>query len=173
QITDIVDIGGGGALDPALKRGDLILSAGDIPFDTLQPVSVKRRPEMPRIVQEIARRRQRRFFEGNILTSHEIIAARKKRAEVHEKTTCAVVQMEHCWFLRALENIMGAASFRRLYVTHIEIVSDVVPRRDSVMQHFLEICHGVDYCFLRNQQSIGTIKRDFLELWLKRESSDD
>ncbi|HKL83305.1 MAG TPA: hypothetical protein VJ879_12395 [Desulfobacter sp.] len=172
QITDIVDIGGGGALDPSLKRGDLVLSVSDIPYDTLQPLPVKRRQEIPRIVQAIADQRKNRFFEANILTSHEIIASKKKRAAVHEETNCAVVQMEHCWFLRTLKNIMRPESFNRLHVTHIEIVADVVPKHDSVMQHFTEICHGLDYCFLRNQQNIGTIKSDFLALWLKRESSE-
>lgn len=169
QITDIVDIGGGGALDPALKRGDLILSAGDILFDSLQPIPVHRRQEMPQIVQAIADRRKRRFFEGNILTSHKIIASKEKRAKVHETTKCAVVQMEHCWFLRALENIMCPRSFSRLYVTHIEIVADIVPKRDTIGQQFWEMCYGVDYCFLRNQQNIGPIKSDFLEFWLKRD----
>lgn len=86
---------------------------------------------------------------------------------MHEITKCYVVQMEHCWFLRALKNIMCPRFFSRLYVTHIEIVSDIVPKHDNIGQHFWEICHGVDYSFLRNQQNIGTIKSDFLELWLK------
>ena len=172
QITDIVDIGGGGALDDSLKRGDLVLSVGDIPHDTLQPLPVKRRQEIPRIVQAIANQRKKRFFEANILTSHEIIASKKKRAIVHEKTNCAVVQIEHCWFLRTLKNSMRPESFSRLHVTHIEIVADIVPKGDSAMQLFTEICHGVDYCFFRNQQNIGAIKSQFLELWLKREGSE-
>ena len=171
QITDIVDIGGSGALDPALRRGDLILSVGDIPFDTLEPLLVKRRQGISQIVQAIANQRKRRFFESNILTSHEIIASKKKRAVVHKKTKCAVVQMEHCWFLQILKNIMRPQSFDRLYVTHIEVVADAVPKRDSAMQHFTELCHGFDYCLLRNQQNIGTIKSDFLKLWLKKEGA--
>jgi len=167
KITDIVDIGGGGALDPTLKRGDLILSAEDIPFDTLQPLKVRRRKEIQNIVQIIANKQQRRFFERKILTSAKIIASKKERIALYEQTQCSIVQMEHCWFLRSLQNVMDAQSFSELYITHIEIVADVVQQRNIFLNNFFELFHGINYCILCNQHYIGKVKSEFLKLWLK------
>lgn len=169
MITDIVDIAGGGALDPELKRGDLILSSEDIPLDTLQPLQVRRREEIKNIVQTLANEKKRHFFERKILTSDEIITSREKRIALYEQTQCSIVQMEHCWFLRALRNIMDPRSFRKLYVTHVEIVADVVQQRDTFLNHFLELFHGMKDCIFHNEHHIGKIKSDFLKLWLKRE----
>ena len=169
KITDIVDIGGGGALDPTLKRGDLILSADDIPFDTLQPLKVKRRKEIPKIVQTLAKKNQRRFFQRKILTSAKIITSKEKRIALYNHTQCSIVQMEHCWFLQALQNVVEPQSFGNLYITHIEIAADVVQRRDAFLNNFLELLYGVNYCLLLNQHYIGKVKSDFLKLWLKSE----
>jgi purine-nucleoside phosphorylase len=169
KITDIVDIGGGGALDPTLKRGDLILSAEDIPFDTLQPLKVRRRKEIQNIVQALANKKQRRFFERKILTSAKIIASKKERIALYNQTQCSIVQMEHCWFLQALQNVMEPQSFSNLYITHIEIVADVVQQRNAFLNNFLELFHGINYCILLNQHYIGKVKSDFLKLWLKSE----
>ncbi len=171
KITDIVDIGGGGALDPTLKRGDLILSAEDIPFDTLQPLIVRRRKEIQNIVQTLANKKQRRFFERKILTSAKIIASKEERIALYNQTQCSIVQMEHCWFLRALQNVMEPQSFSKLYITHIEIVADVVQQRDAFLNNFLELFHGINYCILLNQHYIAKVKSDFLKLWLKSEKN--
>lgn len=171
KITDIVDIGGGGALDPTLKRGDLILSAEDIPFDTLQPLKVRRRKEIRNIVQTLANKKQRRFFERNILTSSKIIASKEERIALYNQTQCSITQMEHCWFLQALQNVMAPQSFSNLYITHIEIVADVVQQRDAFLSNFLELFHGINYCILLNQHYIGKVKSDFLKLWLKGEKN--
>ena len=110
KITDIVDIGAGGALNPKLKRGDLILSSEEIPFDTLQPLKIKKRTEIKDIVQRLANEEKRRFFEEKILTSTKLIASKKKRIALYKKTQCSIVQMEHCWFLRALQEAMASNS---------------------------------------------------------------
>ncbi|MBN1466379.1 hypothetical protein JXA02_11490 [candidate division KSB1 bacterium] len=167
RITDIVDIGAGGALDPTLKRGDLILSIDDIPFDTLQPLKVKRRKEVKDIVQILANKKQRHFFEGKILTSARIVTSKEERISLYEKTQCSIVQMEHCWFLRALQNVMRPQSFSELCVTHIEIVADVVQQKNTFLANFIEFVHGINYCILRNQHNIGQVKSDFLKLWLQ------
>jgi hypothetical protein len=167
KITDIVDIGGGGALDPTLKRGDLILSAEDIPLDTLQPLKVRRRKEIQRIVQTLASRKHRRFFERNILTSAKIIVSKEERIALYNLTQCSIVQMEHCWFLQALQNVVEPQSFSNLYITHIEIVADVVQQRGGFLNNFLELLHGINYCILFNQHYLGKVKSDFLKLWLK------
>jgi len=171
KITDIVDIGGGGALDPALKRGDLILSAEDISLDNLRPLKVRRRKEIQNIVQTLAKNKQRRFFEGKILTSAKIIASKEERIAMYNQTKCLIVQMEHCWFLQALQNVVEPQSFGNLYITHIEIAADVVQRRDAFLNNFLELLYGVNYCLLLNQHYIGKVKSDFLKLWLKSEEN--
>lgn len=171
KITDIVDIGAAGALDPTLKRGDLILSTEDIPFDTLQPLKVRRRKEIQSIVQTLASKKHRRFFERNILTSSKIIVSKKERIALYNQTQCSIVQMEHCWFLQALQNIVEPQSFSNLYITHIEIVADVVQQRVTFLNYFLELLHGINYCILLNQHYIGKVKSDFLKLWLKSEEN--
>ena len=171
KITDIVDIGGGGALDPTLKRGDLILSVEDIFFDTLQPVKVRRRKEIQNIVQTLANKKQRRFFERKILTSAKIIASKEERIALYNQTKCSIVQMEHCWFLQELQNVMEPRAFSNLYITHIEIVADVVQQRGAFLNNFLELFYGINYCILLNQHYIGKVKSDFLKLWLKSEEN--
>jgi purine-nucleoside phosphorylase len=167
KITDVVDIGGGGALDPTLKRGDLILSAEDIPLDTLESVKLRKREDIQDIAQILANKKQRRFFERKILTSAKIIVSRKERLALYKQTQCSIVQMEHCWFLRALQNIMKPQPFRELYITHIEIVADVVQQRDTFLDNFFESFHGINYCIFSNQYYIGEMKNEFLRLWLK------
>ncbi|UCG04868.1 MAG: hypothetical protein JSV83_13155 [Desulfobacterales bacterium] len=166
KITDIVDIGGGGALDPKLKRGDLILSSVDIPSDTLKPLKVKRRKEIRNIVQTLAKREKRDFFEKKILTSTKLVASKKERIAWYEQTRCSIVQMEHCWFLRALQKAMESDAFNELYITHMEIVSDVVLQKDTFINNALELFHGINYCVLRNQYYLGNVKSEFLKLWL-------
>jgi purine-nucleoside phosphorylase len=166
KITDIVDVGGGGALDPKLKRGDLILSSGDIPFDTLKQLKVKRRKEIGNIVQTLAKKEKRNFFEEKILTSTKLIASKEERIALYKQTRCSMVQMEHCWFLRALQKAMASDSFNELYITHIEIVSDVVLQNHTFINCALEFFHGINYCVLRNQHYLGNIKSEFLKLWL-------
>ena len=173
KITDIVDIGGGGALDPKLKRGDLILSSEEIPSDTLQPLKIKRRTEIKDIAQTLANEKKRRFFEKKILTSVKLIASRKERIALYEQTRCSIVQMEHCWFLRALQKAMESDSFNELYITHMEIVSDVVLQKDTVINNALEFFHGINYCVLRNQHYLGKIKSEFLKIWLNKGATSD
>jgi hypothetical protein len=170
-ITDIVDIGGGGALDPRLQRGDLILSSEDILYDTLQPFKVRRRKGMQTVVQTLALKEQRHFFEAKILTSAHIVASKKERLELHTQTQCAIVQMEHCWFLQVLQKSMKPQAFNALHVTHLEVVADVVPQRDTWFHHAIEYFYGIMYCLIRNEHYIGHVKSEFLKLWLKNEES--
>ncbi|MDY6987643.1 MAG: hypothetical protein SWQ30_06240 [Thermodesulfobacteriota bacterium] len=162
-----MDIGAGGALDPTLKRGDLILSVEDIPFDTLQPLKIRRRQEIQNIIQTLANKKQKRLFKRKILTSAEIITSKEERITLHDQTQCSIVQMEHCWFLRALQNVMERQSFSNLYITHIQIVADVVQQGNAFLNNLLELFQGINYCILFNQHNIGKVKSDFLKLWLK------
>lgn len=166
QFTDIVDIGAGGALDPELRQGDFVLSRGEIPSDSLEPLPLRRREEMPAVVQCFAKRRQARFLEGTILTSAFLVGSRPARLRLYEQTGCALVQMEHAWFLQALQQAMDPQAFRALYVTHLEIVIDPVPRGDSWKEGLGQFMRAFDYCVLRNQRHLGNVKAEFLKCWL-------
>ncbi len=166
-ITDVIDIGGGGALDPALKRGDLVLSCEDIPHDTKIPTKVKRRPDMKENVQRLAEQNNSRYFEGKILTSSHVVTRREERKYLHDLTGCLIVQMEHCWFVRRLERYVDSTAFKNLCFTHVEIVSDEVPENDSLASRILELYYIFKYCLFFNQNYLGNIKRDFLSLCLK------
>lgn len=170
QITDIVDIGAGGALDPDLRRGDFVLSTGEIPSDSLEPLTLQRREEVGAVAKQLAQKHEARFFEGTIFTSAAIIASRSARLRLHEQTGCAVVQMEHGWFLRALQKAMDQHSFRALYITHLEIVIDPVPRGNSWGEGFAQFLRALDYCVLRNQHHLGRVKAEFLQRWLEKHS---
>lgn len=168
-ITDIVDIGGGGALDPQLKRGDIILSSNDVPADTMEPIKVKRRKEIKNIIKNIADKRESRFYERNILTSTKLVGKRDTRLNLLYKTQCSVVQMEHCWFLRSLATRMSSQSLDSVYVTHIEVVTDEVPADQSFLASTKELYFGLTYCLLFNNKYLGTIKNDFLKTWLNND----
>jgi purine-nucleoside phosphorylase len=168
-ITDIVDIGGGGALDPRLQRGDLILSSEDILYDTLQPFKVRRRKGMPTVAQTLAHKEQRHFFKAKILTSAHTVVSKKERLALYTQTQCAIVQMEHCWFLQVLQKSIEPQAFSALHMTHLEIVADVVPQRDTWFHHAIEYFYGILYCLIRNEHYIGHVKSEFLKLWLNNE----
>ena len=166
-ITDIIDIGGGGALDPALKRGDLVLSCEDIPHDTKMRTKVQRRPDMKDIVQRLAEQYNSRFYEGKMLTSPHVVMDREERKYLHELTGCLIVQMEHCWFVRKIQRYVDPTAFKNLCFTHVEVVSDEVPKNDSLSNRILELYYIFKYCLVFNQNYLGNIKRDFLKLCLK------
>ena len=170
-ITDIVDIGAGGALDPRLQRGDLILSSEDILYDTLQPFKVRRRKGMQTVVQALAQKEQRNFFVAKILTSAHIVASKKERLALYKQTQCAIVQMEHCWFQQVLQKSMKPEVFNALHMTHLEIVADVVPQHDTWFYHAIEYFNGIMYCLIRNEHYIGHVKGEFLKLWLNNEKN--
>lgn len=170
KITDIIDLGGGGALDPALQKGDIVLSTNDLPIDSLIPFNVRRRQAVRKILENIAREQSCGYYERNILTSDEIIASNKRRISLYHQTQCSVVQMEHGWFLRNLQKNMDPLSFNRLHVTHIEIVSDTVAY-DGILLSFLELLNAMKYCVLNNHHYIGKVKSRFLKRWLSETDS--
>jgi purine-nucleoside phosphorylase len=166
QISDIVDVGGAGALDPRLNRGDLVLSSKDFCTGNALPLAVKRRGEIKKLLANLARRRQANFHVGCILTHHKLVLSRTRRLELFQETGCSVVQMEHCWFLRTLQECVHPEAFASLHVTHIEMVSDAVPQSGKALCALFEYWHGINTCVLSNQRRLGQLKREFLELWL-------
>ncbi len=172
QISDIVDVGGAGALDPRLNRGDLVLSSKDICIDNSQPLPVKRRAEIEGILETLADRRQVVFLTGRILTHYNLILSRTRRLELFKETGCSVVQMEHCWFLRALKEWVHPEAFSSLHVTHAEMVSDAVPKSNNALSSLFEFWHVINTCVLFNQRRLGRLKSEVLELWLGRPTSE-
>lgn len=95
-ISDIVDFGAGGALDPVLKLGDLVLSAGEVCCDGgSELIDQKRRPQVEGIVRKIADDEGRNFYKKKILTASKVISRRLERLKYYECTGAGVVQMEH------------------------------------------------------------------------------
>jgi purine-nucleoside phosphorylase len=166
QISDIVDVGGAGALDPRLKRGDIVLSSRDICIGNSQPLPIKRRAEIEELLATLVQRRQVDFHIGWILTHHELVLSRIRRLELFQETGCSVVQMEHGWFLRALQQWVHPKAFAALHATHVEMVSDAVPKSGNALSALIEFWHGINTCVLSNQRYLGCLKSEILELWL-------
>ena len=168
QITDIVDVGAGGALDPELARGDLVLSLQDVRSDQVEALYLPRRRSAVSAAQETAACLGRRLVFGRILTHDAILQSRRARVAAFERTGCQVVQMEHCWFLERLCRRLPPESRDRLYLTHLEVVADAVPIDEGPLASVRELGHGLTGCLLRNQQFLGPIKSEFLRSWLGR-----
>lgn len=130
-IEEIVDIGCAGALDPALKRGDLVLSSDDLTFDAALPLGVHRRAGLGSLLQEVAACRDAVLKVAPILTHERFISDRNTRIELFERTGCAAVQMEHAWFLQRLQALLPAHRFEQLRVTHLVLITDAVPLSNS------------------------------------------
>jgi hypothetical protein len=127
-ISEIVDIGCVGALDPSLRRGDLVLSSSDVAFDGGVPPAVIRRPELRSLFRGLAASRGTDFRRAPILTHERMINSREERIELFKRTGCIAVQMEHVWFLVLLQSILSDCSFDRIRVTHLGMITDAVPR---------------------------------------------
>ena len=130
-IEEIVDIGRAGALDPSLRRGDLVLSSDDLTFDAAVPLGVRRRSGLGSLLQEVAACRDAALKVAPILTHERFISDRNTRIELFERTGCAAVQMEHAWFLQRLQALLPAESFEQLRVTHLVLITDAVPLSNS------------------------------------------
>jgi purine-nucleoside phosphorylase len=162
EITDIVDIGAGGALNPQLQIGDLVLSTEDYSIDG-EALRVKRRPEAEQIAKKLADDRGLGFYKGKILTTRDIVHGREERLRLHEELECAVVQMEHFWFANALKKAVSREAYDNLYFTHIELISDEVPvENPNRIKGVYDFLRALDFCVFRNQKHIGEVKSEFL-----------
>jgi hypothetical protein len=166
EITDIVDVGGGGALDPALRRGELVLGSVDVASDTPAPLPLRRRPEMPGLVEALARQLGVGYRRAPLLTHDRGVFSRRERLRVRSETGCSVVQIEHAWFLRLLQQLIGPKRFARLCVTHVEVVADIVPPTDSWFSSVFELLQALLRCFFFSQRYLGGVKSAFLRSWL-------
>jgi hypothetical protein len=168
-IGEVVDIGCAGALDPTLRRGDLVLSTADLPFDAPVPITVRRSPEAADLAAEVAALRGVACRRGAILTHERAVVARKARLGLFEATGCLAVQMEHAWFLRLLESLLPESVFSALRVTHLVLITDAVPRSDARRSAARSAWEAVlGYAFPGGRRGIGSLRRDVLRLWERR-----
>ena len=127
-ITEIVDIGCAGALDPSLRRGDLVLSSDEVAFDGTASPRVRRVPAVHSILQGVAADRGVSLRRAPVLTHERFVASREERIELFDRTGCVAVQMEHAWFLQLLRSMTAAECFQKIRFTHLVLITDAVPR---------------------------------------------
>ena len=162
-ISDVIDVGAGGALDPALKVGDLVLSGGEVNIDGSVLPTQRRRDEVAGIVKAIADESRCGFYQQRILTSRRVVAGRAERLRLYEETGAGVVQMEHYWFVDRLKSLVTAEAFAALHMTHVELVADAVPgAQASRFERMNMALRAFDICVLRNDQHLGRLKTRLL-----------
>jgi purine-nucleoside phosphorylase len=165
-ISEIVDIGCAGALDPGLRRGDLVLSSQDIAFDDAVPVAVHRRPELRSPLQAVAARRGVVLQVAPILTHERFIASRAERIELFERTSCAAVQMEHAWFLQLLKPLLTADRYEKIRITHLVLITDAVPRGTGRMAAARSTWDALSgYAFTGGSAGMMSLRREVLSSW--------
>jgi len=165
-IEEIVDIGCAGALDPALRRGDLVLSSDDLDFDAAIPLGVRRRAGLGSLLQEVAARRGVGLRVAPILTHERFIADRNARIELFERTGCAAVQMEHAWFLQGLRQLLPAERFEEIRVTHLVLITDAVPLSNSRRATARSLRHALaGYLLPGGKGGIASLRREVLGSW--------
>ncbi|MBN1837780.1 MAG: hypothetical protein JW820_18125 [Spirochaetales bacterium] len=123
----VVDIGCAGALDPSLRRGDLVLSSAAVPFDGQGPLPVARSPETGSIARQVAEARGVALAVAPVLTHERAVLSREARLGLFESTGCAAVEMEHAWFLGLLKERLPKRTFEALRFTHLVLITDAVP----------------------------------------------
>jgi len=85
EITDIVDIGMWGALDPHLRMWDFVFGEGDISLENSNPITTNIRWGARGIFEKIAVENGRNFYSSKILTTEKIISAQKERVALFKK----------------------------------------------------------------------------------------
>jgi hypothetical protein len=168
-ITEIIDIGCAGALDPGLRRGDLVLSSADIASDGGAPVAVRvvrRGAELLPLLHDVAASRGVTFRRASILTHERFVARRDGRTELFEQTGCVAVQMEHLWFLRLLQSLTSADCFNNIRVTHLVLITDAVPGSASRMATARSTWDALSgYAFPGGSTGIMSLRRELLSRW--------
>lgn len=170
-ITDLVDVGAIGALDPSLLRGDLVWSTGTLACDSLQTAWGQRRESLRPCIRAIAERRRVRLWEAPILTHHRVVGSRRARLDLHRSTGCAAVEMEHAWMLLNIRERLGPQRFGRLAITHLGVVTDTGPQRDGLLPALREIGLALSLFFPWTWGGVGRIRGEFLQEWLRLDRS--
>jgi len=166
RISDIIDIGCAGALDPSLQRGDLVLSSGDVAFDGVVPAVVRRGPELSSLLHDVAVSRGVTLHPAPILTHERLIASRDERIELFDRTGCAAVQIEHVWFLRLLQSLLPDRTLEKIQVTHFVLITDAVPRTHRRLATARSAWHAlVGYALPGGSGGIASLRREVLSRW--------
>jgi hypothetical protein len=165
-ITEIIDIGCAGALDPELRRGDLVLSSDDIPFDGSAPVSVDRRPELLSWLHNVAANRGVALRHAPILTHERLISRRDERIGLCESTGSVAVQMEQVWFLQLLQSLLAGHCLDNIRFTHLVMITDAVPRATGPLAAAFSAWDALNgYTFTGAKRGIASLRRDILSRW--------
>jgi hypothetical protein len=167
EITDIIDIGAGGALNPDLRIGDLVLSTEDraIGLPSFPSLYGNKFYDSAKMVADYL---GTSIHTGPILTTDKIISAREERLNLFNSTGSHVVQMEHYWFLNDLKGAVNPDAFENLRCSHLELISDRVPPRDAgKTDSFYSLVKALDICLFRNQGMLGNVKTIFLNNYTK------
>ncbi len=169
EISDVVDFGATGALDPGLRVGDMVLSEGEVCCNGSKPFPRRCRNAKAReILQSIAIERRRKLWEGKILTSDKVVARASERIDWLYKTEAIAVQMEHFWFVQKLQQAVTQQAFDALYFTHVELIADEVPQGNATLFEKLRaIFKALDICVFRNDFHLGRLKLRFLQEFLE------
>ncbi|UCF97045.1 MAG: hypothetical protein JSV89_17995 [Spirochaetaceae bacterium] len=166
RIVEILDIGCAGALDPSLRRGDLVLGSDDIAFDSGMPMAVRRHPGLQTLMQEGAASRGVSFRRAPILTHERFISSREERVELFERTGCVAVQMEQVWFLQRLQALVSAGSLEKIRITHLVLITDTVPQSSSRLTAAHSAWDALTgYVFPGGKGRIASLRSELLSRW--------
>lgn len=158
-ISDIVDVGAGGALDPQLKVGDLVVSDGEVSVDGEVFPGQRSRTEVETIVKVLADEFGSAYYKQTMVTTNKIIASRTDRLNLFERTGAGVVQMEHRWFLERIKSLVAPEIFSAIHVSHVEMIADEVPdEHQPRIEGLKSFVRAVNICVLRNDHYLGKIK---------------
>jgi hypothetical protein len=165
-ISEIVDIGCAGALDPSLRKGDLVLSSDDVAFDGKASLCVRRRGGLDSLLQAVAARRGVSLKMAPILTHERFVASREERIDLFERTGCVAVQMEHAWFLQLLQSMTAAECFEKIRFTHLVLITDSVPGGIGGMAALRSKWDAlVGYALPLGGAGIMALRRELLSRW--------
>ncbi len=169
-ITEIIDIGCAGALDPSLRRGDLVLSSRDVAFDRVVPAAVQagyRGAELHSLLLDVARNRGVSLHTAPILTHERFVGRREERIELAEQTGCMAVQMEHLWFLGLLQSLTSVDCINNIRVTHLVLITDAVPRSTGRMANARSAWNALSgYALPGGSAGMMSLRREVLSRWV-------
>jgi len=168
-ITEIIDIGCAGALDPALSRGDLVLSNREVAFDRAAPAAARfarRGPQLRSLLLDVAKQRGVHLNIAPILTHERFVGSREERIELFEQTGCMAVQMEHLWFLELLQSLTSADCINNIRITHLALITDAVPGGSGGMASVRSAWKALSgYALPGGGAGIMSLRREVLRRW--------
>lgn len=68
---------------------------------------------------------------------------------------------------KQIKSRISKEAFERLFITHLEIVSDIVPEKENIFLSIWGILKAVKYVIIDNQKNVWVFKTQFLKEFLK------